>query len=96
MGGAMTCGIKRKELLLLTSREIRNLLSLDDCIRAVEDAFRLYGEGKASPPEVLSMHAGEGGFHIKAGSLQLGRSYFAAKVNGNFPNNGVRFGLPTI
>jgi ornithine cyclodeaminase/alanine dehydrogenase-like protein (mu-crystallin family) len=42
------------------------------------------------------MHAGEGGFHIKAGSLQLGRSYFAAKVNGNFPNNGVRFGLPTI
>jgi alanine dehydrogenase len=88
--------MKRKELLLLTSREIRNLLSLDDCIGAVENAFRLYGEGKASPPEVLSMHAGEGGFHIKAGSLQLHRSYFAAKVNGNFPNNGIRFGLPTI
>jgi alanine dehydrogenase len=88
--------MKRKELLLLTSREIRELLSLDECIAAVEDAFRLYGEGKASPPEVLSMHAGDGGFHIKAGALQLHRSYFAAKVNGNFPNNGVRFGLPTI
>jgi alanine dehydrogenase len=88
--------MKRKELLLLTSREIQNLLGLDDCIGAVENAFRLYGEGKASPPEVLSMHAGEGGFHIKAGLLQLLRSYFAAKVNGNFPNNSIRFGLPTI
>ena len=88
--------MKRKELLLLTSREIRKLLNLDDCIGAVEDAFRLYGEGKASPPEVLSMHTGDGGFHIKAGSLQLRRSYFAAKVNGNFPNNGIRFGQPTI
>jgi ornithine cyclodeaminase/alanine dehydrogenase len=28
--------------------------------------------------------------------LNLDRSYFAAKVNGNFPENGVRFGLPTI
>ena len=88
--------MKQKELLLLTSREIGSLLSLDECIGAVEEAFRLYGEGKASPPEVLSLHAGEGGFHIKAGSLQLHRAYFAAKVNGNFPNNGIRFGLPTI
>jgi alanine dehydrogenase len=28
--------------------------------------------------------------------LELSRSYFAAKVNGNFPENGSRFGLPTI
>ena len=88
--------MKQAELLLLTAREIQNLLSLDECITAVEEAFRLYGEGKASPPGVLSMHADDGGFHIKAGSLQLRRSYFAAKVNGNFPNNGIRFGLPTI
>ena len=37
-----------------------------------------------------------GGFHLKAGLLDLGRAYFAAKVNGNFPENPVRFGLPTI
>jgi ornithine cyclodeaminase/alanine dehydrogenase-like protein (mu-crystallin family) len=42
------------------------------------------------------MHAKDGGFHVKAGLLELGRSYFAAKVNGNFPENSSRFGLPTI
>jgi alanine dehydrogenase len=42
------------------------------------------------------MQAKDGGFHVKAGLLELGRSYFAAKVNGNFPENSSRFGLPTI
>jgi ornithine cyclodeaminase/alanine dehydrogenase-like protein (mu-crystallin family) len=47
-------------------------------------------------PGVLGIHAQRGGFHIKAGLLELGRNYFAAKVNGNFPENQERFGLPTI
>jgi alanine dehydrogenase len=63
---------------------------------AVENAFRLHGEGKAAAPAVLSLHVATGGFHVKAGVLNLGRSYFAAKVNGNFPENWPRFGLPTI
>jgi alanine dehydrogenase len=84
------------DMVLLTSREIQSLLTLDDCFDAVEHAFRVYGEGKALPPAVLSMHARCGGFHVKAGMLELSRSYFAAKVNGNFPENGSRFGLPTI
>jgi alanine dehydrogenase len=88
--------VKAEEILLLTPREVRDLLSLDACIRAVEVAFRLYGEGKAAPPGVLGMHTRGGGFHIKAGFLQLRRNYFAAKVNGNFPGNAVAFGLPTI
>jgi alanine dehydrogenase len=88
--------MKPDEILLLTSRDIQSLLTLDECIAAVEHAFRLYGEGKAVPPGVLSMHTRDGGFHVKAGLLDLDRSYFAAKVNGNFPKNGLRFGLPTI
>jgi len=84
------------ELLLLTPEDVRSLLSIDDCIVAVENAFRLYGEGKAAAPAVLSVHVATGGFHVKAGVLDLERSYFAAKVNGNFPENGSRFGLPTI
>lgn len=84
------------EILFLASREVQTLLTLDECIGAVEHAFRLYGEGKAVPPAVLSMHASAGGFHVKAGLLDLGRSYFAAKVNGNFPENGARFELPII
>jgi alanine dehydrogenase len=84
------------EILLLTPREIRALLSIDDCIATVEHAFRLYGEGKAIPPAVVSMHASHGSFHVKTGLLNLDRQYFAAKVNGNFPENNNRFSLPTI
>jgi alanine dehydrogenase len=88
--------MKSDEVLLLTPREIQRLLTLDECIGAVEHAFRAYGEGRAVPPAVLSMHTEGGGFHVKAGLLELDRSYFAAKVNGNFPENSSRFGLPTI
>ncbi len=85
-----------EEILLLTPREIQGLLSIDECIVAVEHAFHLHGEGKAAPPGVLSMHTHDGGFHVKAGVLELSRPYFGAKVNGNFAENGKRFGLPTI
>jgi len=85
-----------EEILLLTPREIASLLTIDDCIVAVERAFRLFGEGKAIPPAVLSVHMPDGGFHVKAGVLDLTRNYFAAKVNGNFPENPARFALPTI
>src|SRR6185436_856544 len=58
--------------------------------------FRLYGEGKTHPPGILGVHAHDGGFHIKAGLLELDRSFFAAKINANFPHNANRFGLPLI
>ena len=88
--------MKSEGTLLLTSSQVRSLLSIDECIVAVEGAFRLYGEGKTASPGILGIHAQQGGFHIKAGILELGRNYFAAKVNANFPENGTRFGLPTI
>ena len=84
------------EILVISPQEVRDLLTMDECIVAVESAFRLYGEGKAVRPGVLSMHTADGGFHIKAGLLDLGTTYFAAKVNGNFPDNPALFGLPTI
>lgn len=87
----------KSELAILLGREqIARLLTIEECTMAIENAFRVFGEGKAAPPGVLGMHATDGGFHIKAGILALGRTYFAAKVNGNFPANGERFGLPTI
>lgn len=85
-----------EDVLLLTAGDVARLLSMDECIGAVERAFRLYGEGAAAPPGVLGMHVPGGGFHIKAGVLNFGRTYFAAKVNANFPGNPARFGLPTI
>jgi alanine dehydrogenase len=85
-----------EEILVLAPREIRDLLTIDECIVAVEHAFRRLGEGKTVPPAVLSMHTPTGGFHIKAGLLNLSRPYFAAKVNGNFPENQKHHGLATI
>jgi alanine dehydrogenase len=81
------------EILVISPQEVRDLLTMDECIVAVESAFRLYGEGKAVRPGVLSTHTADGGFHIKAGLLDLGRAYFAAKVNGNFPDNPFRASL---
>jgi len=48
------------------------------------------------PPAVAGVHADDGGFHVKAATLDLGRPYFAAKVNANFPGNADRHRLPTI
>ena len=82
--------------LLLTRADVADLLPMDACIEAVEQAFKLHGEGRADPPGILSMHGRDGSFHIKAGILDLARPYFAAKTNTNFPGNPERFGLPTI
>ena len=88
--------MKPEGTLLLTGRDVAALLSIEECMVAVEHAFKLYGEGKTQPPGILGAHSRNGGFHIKAGLLELNRSYFAAKVNANFPENVTRFGLPTI
>src|SRR5215213_8553343 len=88
--------IKPKGTLLLKRAEVAELLDLDECIEAVERAFRLQAEGKAPPPGTLGLHARDGGFHIKAGLLELDRPYFAAKTNANFPQNVKRFSLPLI
>jgi alanine dehydrogenase len=82
--------------LVLSRSDVARLLGLDECIGAVEAAFRLHGEGRIVPPGLLAMHLPDGGFHIKVAVLPLGRNYFAAKVNGNFPGNPERFALPTI
>ncbi|HZI59476.1 MAG TPA: ornithine cyclodeaminase family protein [Pyrinomonadaceae bacterium] len=82
--------------LLLSRSEVADLLSIEEYIAAVERVFKLYGEGKTQPPGILGVHAHDGGFHIKAGLLELDRSFFAAKINANFPQNARRFGLPLI
>lgn len=83
-------------ILVLSRTDVLELLSLRDCIAAVERAFRLHAEGRTLGPGVLSVPATDGGFHIKAAGLVGERSYFAAKTNANFPANPQRFGLPTI
>lgn len=88
--------MRREGTLLLTGREVAALLTIEECMAAVEHAFNLHGQCKTSAPGILGVHARDGGFHIKAGFLELNHSYFAAKVNANFPHNPKRFGLPMI
>src|SRR5215211_7019338 len=88
--------MKSEGTLILKRSDVAALLGVEECLAVVEQAFRLHAEGKTSPPGVLGIHARAGGFHIKAGLLDLNRSYFAAKTNANFPENARRFGLPLI
>jgi alanine dehydrogenase len=76
------------EVLILSAQDVRTLLTIDDCIAAVDEAFRLPRVGPAS----LSLHVEGGAFHVKAAAQ---RNAVAVKVNGNFFDNPSR-GLPRI
>lgn len=82
--------------LVITRRDVRALLGMDECIVAVEGAFHLNAEGQSLAPGVLGVRAPDGAFHVKAAGLKLKRLYFAAKVNANFSGNPTRRGLPAI
>ena len=88
--------MKPEGTLVLRRTDVAALLGIEECIAAVEQAFKLHAEGKTAPPGVLGIHSRTGGFHIKAGLLSINKSYFAAKTNANFPENAKRFGLPLI
>jgi len=77
---------------ILTAADVAALLTIDDCITAVERVFRDYGEGRIAPPQSLGVHAASGTFHVKAAVADV----FAAKINANFPGNPKQHGLPTI
>lgn len=81
---------------VLTRSDVERLLDPAACVAAVEGAFARRGAGVESPSGVLGVHVPGGGFHVKAAALELGRRYFAAKVNANFPHNPAARGLPTI
>ena len=73
--------------LLLRRSDVDRLLSLRDCIDAVEKIFRLQGEGKVPAPGILGVKSTGGGLHVKAGLLPNSKNYLVAKLNANFPNN---------
>ena len=82
--------------LIITRRDIRRLMSPADYLDAVELAFQAAAMGKASSPMPMHLPMAHGAFHGKGASISLGRDYVAVKVNGNFPDNPVKHGLPTI
>jgi alanine dehydrogenase len=83
-------------VLLLNGTTAAALLTLDDCITAVESAFAMHAQARSLSPALLHVDADGGEFHVKAGGLRGARTYFACKINGGFFGNRSRFGLPNI
>lgn len=81
---------------ILTQAHVAELLSIKECIGAIEGVFNLHGKKETQPPVISGLHVANGGFHIKSGVLNLGRNYFVSKTNANFPNNPKLHSLPTI
>jgi len=82
--------------LLLSRGEVERLLSVQACIDAVENVFRLQGEGKVPAPGILGVKTPDGGLHVKASLLPGEKNYIVAKLNTNFPQNRRLNNLPTI
>jgi len=79
-------------VIVFSHEQVVELLSLDECIDAVERAFALHARGEAHGPASASLHVDGGAFHVKAAAIG---SYCAVKMNGNFFTNPAR-GLPRI
>jgi len=88
--------MQAESTLLLNRSDVQELLSLTECIDAVEKVFRWQGEGKIPAPGILGVRTQSGGLHVKTAYLSGAKNYIAAKLNTNFPQNRERFGLPTI
>jgi ornithine cyclodeaminase/alanine dehydrogenase-like protein (mu-crystallin family) len=84
------------EMRVLSRHDIELLLDMEPCITAVEDAFRARGEGQRASSGVLGLDLDDGSLHAKLGALTVSRPYAVAKVNANFPENPIRYDLPTI
>ena len=82
--------------LLLDRRTVAELLSLDDCIVAVETAFAANARGETLSPGLLHGDGVGGEYHIKAGGLRTPRAVYACKVNSSFFQNRATNGLPNI
>ncbi len=82
--------------LLFSRGEVERLLSIEACIDAVENIFRLQGQGKVPASGILAVKAAQGGLHVKAGLLPGAKNYIVAKLNTNFPGNREASDLPTI
>src|SRR5262249_23893508 len=84
------------EFIILWQQDLRAAMRFDDYVEAVADGFRLLAEGRCASPVPTQIDVAHGAFHLKPASLPRGSGYVAVKVNGNFPDNRSRHGLPTI
>ncbi len=83
--------------LLLTEKEVRQLLSIDEVMKAVESAFREKGLGNVQMPAKLYLF-----YNKYNGDLRAMPSYLeeldisAVKVVNVHPDNRLKYSLPTV
>src|SRR5260221_11008422 len=84
------------EFIILSRQDLRAAMRFGDYVEAVADGFRLLAESRCASPVPTQIDVAHGAFHLKPASLPRGPGYVAVKINGNFPANRARPGLPTI
>ncbi len=95
--GGVTGDVTGDGVLLLTRTDVRGLASVRDYYDAAAEAFRAVAAGRVHSPSPMEIEGNLGAFHAKGASMDIGgRRLAALKLNGNFPENAKRFGLPTI
>jgi ornithine cyclodeaminase/alanine dehydrogenase-like protein (mu-crystallin family) len=85
------------ELIVLSRRDVAQLMDFAGYVDAVEAAFRAAVAGNALAPPAAAFHLPQGSFHAKAAALMAAEpAVMAIKLNGNFPGNPLAHGLPTV
>lgn len=85
------------EVLVLTDREIRPILTMKETIEAVEQAFREKGIGKVRmpPKQYVFFQKHNGDFRVMPAYLEKSDVAGVKTVNVH-PNNPTKYGLPTV
>jgi len=83
-------------VLILSRNYIATIAGPADYYDAVESAFRALAADAIRSLPVGHVPGVDGAFHIKAAVTESSPRLAAVKINGNFPHNPQRRGLPTI
>ncbi len=85
-----------RDLVVLGATDLCTILSPAICLAALQDVYRRLQSAADDSGQSIGFSTDDGMFHVKAGLYPGTHTFFAAKVNANFPDNPSRFGLPTI
>lgn len=86
----------KSSTLLLTREVIAHIATPSLYLEAMSEAFQRLAAGVLTLPPVAHLPALDGAFHIKAAVSVASPRRAAVKINGNFPHNAQRHGLPAI
>jgi len=82
--------------LLLDARALRAVLRPDALLEAVSRSLAELDRGGLAVAPTVHLPGEGGGFHLKSAFASTAPHRAVVKLNGNFPSNPERFGLPTI